>query len=99
MATQFITSVESFTANLTREPIVSSVDRRVTIFVLKLGKRFEAVVAFISYTRVFIHVRLVVPLLIEAFLAHFAVVLVPLIDIPVYFAMVEPLLLVFSPNL
>ena len=91
---QMIISIESFAANLTREPIVSSVDRRVTIFVLKLGKRLWAIVAFISNTCMFIHVEFVAAPLTEAFLAHFAVILLTLI-----FAIVEPLVLVFSADL
>ena len=74
VAVQMIISIESFTTNLTREPIVSSVDRGVTIFVEKLGKRLWAIVAFISNTCVFVHVGFVGVPLFEGFLAHFAAV-------------------------
>ena len=60
MLVQMIISIESFTTNLTREPIVSNVDRSVTISVSKCGKCFGAIVAFISCTRVFLHARFVV---------------------------------------
>ena len=69
-----IISIESFTTNLTREPIVPSVDKHMIIFVLNLCKCFLTIVTFISYTCMLIHVIVVVATLIEGFLALFAVV-------------------------
>ena len=58
MSVQLVFSVESFTADITRKLVNSSMNRSMTISILCTGKCFRAEVALISYNRMLVHVEL-----------------------------------------